>query len=263
MQDNSPRKLSQIGVTSTVSLSKTFDIRLSRIFIIVAISLLIFLSWYYMFFGMTMNMKAVGLWNEGDLFSLFLMWAIMMAGMMLPSATPVILLVEKLNFQRKVKQVAYAHSLYFVAGYLLAWVLYSALITLIQWGLHSVSLLSPMMLSRNDVFSGVLLIIAGLYQWSPLKQKCLQLCRTPLNMLTTQWREGINGAITLGFKHGQYCLACCWFLMALLFVTGVMNLKWILVLTLLVMVEKCLPRGDVMSKYIGCLLIVLGIVILF
>lgn len=216
-----------------------------------------------MFFGMTMNMKAVGLWNESDLFSLFLMWAIMMAGMMLPSATPVIMLVDKLNFQRKMKQVTYTNSLYFVVGYLLAWILYSALITLIQWGLHSVSLLSPMMSSSNDVFSGILLMVTGFYQWSPLKKKCLQLCRTPLNMLTTQWREGISGAITLGFKHGQYCLGCCWFLMALLFVTGVMNLKWILVLTLLVMVEKCLPRGDVFSKYLGCFLIVLGLVLLF
>jgi predicted metal-binding membrane protein len=215
-----------------------------------------------MFFGMTMNMKAVGLWNESDLFSLFIMWAIMMAGMMLPSATPVILLVDKLNFQRKMKEATYTHSLYFVVGYLLAWILYSALITLVQWGLHSVSLLSPMMSSSNDVFSGVLLIVAGFYQWSTLKLKCLQLCRSPLNMLTTQWREGILGAITLGFKHGQYCLACCWFLMALLFVTGVMNLKWILVLTLLVMIEKCLPRGDVISKALGCLLISLGLVIL-
>ena len=263
MQDNFQRKLLQIGEISAVLLSKISNIRYSRILTISAVFLLVFLSWSYMFFGMTMNMKAVGLWNESDLLSLFLMWAIMMAGMMLPSATPVILLVDKLNFQRKVKQVAYTHSLYFIAGYLLAWILYSALITLIQWGLHSASLLSPMMISSNDIFSSVLLIIAGLYQWSTLKQKCLQLCRSPLNMLTTQWREGINGAITLGFKHGQYCLACCWFLMALLFVTGVMNLKWILVLTLLVMIEKCLPRGDIISKALGCLLISLGLVILF
>lgn len=263
MQENSPLKLSQIGVISAVLLSKTFEIRLSRIFIILSIALLVVLSWYYMFFEMSMNMKSVGLWNEDDLFSLFLMWTIMMAGMMLPSATPVILLVNKLNCQRKLTQKVYTHSLYFIVGYLLVWLFYCVLITLIQWGLHSVSLLSPMMNSSNDIFSGVLLIIAGFYQWSPLKQKCLQLCRTPLNMLTTQWREGISGAITLGFKHGQYCLACCWFLMTLLFVTGVMNLKWILVLTLLVMVEKCLPRGDVISKYIGCIFIVLGLVLLF
>jgi len=246
-----------------VLLTKVANIRLSRAFTLLAIFLLVFLSWYYMLFGMTMNMKAVGLWNEYDLLSLFLMWAIMMAGMMLPSATPVILIVDKLNFQRKTKQVPYTHSLYFVAGYLLAWVLYSALITLIQWGLHAISILSPMMISHNDIFSGALLIIAGFYQWSRFKQKCLQLCRTPLNMLTTQWREGISGAILLGFKHGQYCLGCCWFLMALLFVTGVMNLKWILVLTLLVMIEKCFPRGDVISKLLGCLLISLGLVILF
>ena len=116
-----------------------------------------------------------------------------------------------------------------------------------------------MMISANHIFSGILLLIAGLYQWTPYKQKCLQLCRSPLSLLTTQWQEGINGAIRLGFKHGQYCLGCCWFLMALLFVTGVMNLKWIFILTLLVLVEKCLPKGDVLGKGLGILLVLLGI----
>jgi len=116
-----------------------------------------------------------------------------------------------------------------------------------------------MMVSANDFFSGGLLIIAGLYQWSPLKQRCLQLCRSPLSIITTQWKEGVVGAIKMGVTHGQYCLGCCWFLMAILFVTGVMNLKWILVLTVLVMVEKLVPKGEVVSKFIGAILIILGL----
>ncbi|NQZ79812.1 MAG: DUF2182 domain-containing protein [Colwellia sp.] len=208
---------------------------------------------------MTMNMEPVASWQLTDILMLFVMWSIMMIGMMLPSATPVILLINKLNQQRKTRQAPFTHTLFFISGYLLAWIFYSALITLIQWWLHHLSILSAMMISANHIFSGILLLIAGLYQWTPYKQKCLQLCRSPLSLLTTQWQEGINGAIRLGFKHGQYCLGCCWFLMALLFVTGVMNLKWIFILTLLVLVEKCLPKGDVLGKGLGILLVLLGI----
>ena len=227
--------------------------------IIAAISGVVLLSWYYMVFAMTMNMEPVASWQLTDILMLFVMWSIMMIGMMLPSATPVILLINKLNQQRKTRQAPFTHTLFFISGYLLAWIFYSALITLIQWWLHHLSILSAMMISANHIFSGILLLIAGLYQWTPYKQKCLQLCRSPLSLLTTQWQEGINGAIRLGFKHGQYCLGCCWFLMALLFVTGVMNLKWIFILTLLVLVEKCLPKGDVLGNGLGILLVLLGI----
>jgi len=215
-----------------------------------------------MVFAMSMNMEPIALWQFTDIFMLFVMWCIMMIGMMLPSASPVILLIDKLNRQRQVRNNAFTHTLFFTSGYLLAWVFYSALITLIQWWLHHLSILSVMMVSSNYLFSGILLIIAGLYQWTPYKQKCLQLCRSPLSLITTQWREGINGAIRLGFKHGQYCLGCCWFLMALLFVTGVMNLKWIFLLTMLVLVEKCLPKGEVLGKGLGIVLVLLGINVL-
>ncbi|MEH6450622.1 MAG: DUF2182 domain-containing protein [Oleispira sp.] len=208
---------------------------------------------------MTMNMEPVVQWDSADIAMLFLMWAVMMAGMMLPSVVPVILLVDRVNQKRKQRNSPYTQTLYFVLGYLMVWTFYSLMITFVQWGLHHLALLSPMMVSANKFFSGALLIIAGLYQWSPLKQRCLQLCRSPLSIITTQWKEGIMGAITMGVKHGQYCLGCCWFLMAILFVTGVMNLKWILVLTVLVMVEKLVPKGELVSKLIGAILICLGL----
>jgi predicted metal-binding membrane protein len=231
----------------------------SSYWVFITLLILILASWYYMVFDMTMNMEPVVQWDSADIAMLFLMWAVMMAGMMLPSVVPVILLVDRVNQQRKQRNSPYTQTLYFVLGYLMVWTFYSLMITFVQWGLHHLALLSPMMVSANKFFSGALLIIAGLYQWSPLKQRCLQLCRSPLSIITTQWKEGIMGAIAMGVKHGQYCLGCCWFLMAILFVTGVMNLKWILVLTVLVMVEKLVPKGELVSKLIGAILILLGL----
>lgn len=226
---------------------------------IVGILLIVALSWYYMVFQMTMNMEPVGQWNSLDLFMLFLMWSIMMAGMMLPSATPVILWVDKINQRRRHSGTAYIPTLYFISGYLLIWSLFSGVITLIQWWLHSLSLLSPMMVSANTHFSAVLLILAGAYQWSPLKQQCLKLCKSPLSLMTTQWQEGTWGAIRLGMIHGQYCLGCCWALMTLLFVTGVMNLKWILLMSIFIMLEKRLKKGEKFGQLSGIAFIILGI----
>jgi predicted metal-binding membrane protein len=212
---------------------------------------------------MTMNMEPVEYWDHSDIFMLFIMWTIMMAGMMLPSAIPVVLWVDKLNQQRKARGANYTHSFYFVLGYLIVWTLYSLLLTAIQYWLHQQALLTLMMDSANLYFSSFLLIAAGIYQGTSYKENCLQLCRSPLSMLTTHWREGIGGAINLGFKHGQYCLGCCWFLMSLLFVTGVMNLTWIIILTLLVITEKSLPQGLIFSKILGVGLLCLGFSLLF
>ncbi|MCP5162059.1 MAG: DUF2182 domain-containing protein [Hahellaceae bacterium] len=206
-----------------------------------------------------MNMAPIGQWHTVDVFMLFAMWAIMMAGMMLPSATPVILWVNRINQQRRRNHTAYIHTLYFVSGYLWVWSLFSGLITLLQWWLHSAALLSPMMMSANRTFSALLLITAGLYQWSPLKQQCLRLCQSPLSLISTQWREGHWGAIRLGLIHGQYCVGCCWALMVLLFITGVMNLKWILLITLFVMIEKLLSKGEWFARLTGVVLVGLGV----
>lgn len=224
------------------------------------ITLLIFIlaSWVYMVFFMTMNMSPVEQWRYSDLLMLFVMWAVMMAGMMLPSATPVVMLVDRMNRQRQSRHTAYTRTVYFVAGYLLVWAFYSVIMTLLQWWLHRWAMLSPMMTSASEGLSAALLIVAGIYQWSPLKLRCLNFCRSPLSILSTHWKEGISGALQLGIKHGQYCLGCCWFLMALLFVTGVMNLKWILILTIVVLIEKAITKGVWLSRILGGVLVIAG-----
>ncbi|HBY87148.1 MAG TPA: hypothetical protein DEO86_14885 [Colwellia sp.] len=232
---------------------------INRTFIIISVCLLIYLSWHYMLFDMTMNMDPVASWSVSDVFMLFIMWAIMMAGMMLPSAIPVILLVDKLNRQRVSSNQTYTPTIIFTFGYLITWCLYSVVITFLQYFLHHVNLLTPMMDSANLTFSASLLIIAGIYQFSSFKQNCLNLCRSPLSMLSKDWQEGVKGALLLGLKHGTYCVGCCWFLMTILFVSGVMNLKWILILTLVVVVEKVMPKGEIISKYLGALLILFGL----
>lgn len=227
--------------------------------LIITIGSVIALSWYYMTFAMTMNMEPISQWNTYDLFMLFVMWTIMMFGMMLPSAIPVILIVNNINQQRISRGAAYVHSVYFVIGYLSAWAFYSLLITFIQYWLHHIALLTPMMISNEAWFSSALLFIAGVYQWLPIKQRCLNVCRSPMGFLMKEWGEGHLKAIKLGFKHGQYCLGCCWFLMALLFVAGVMNLKWIAILTFIVVVEKMFPKGELLGRVLGLGLIVLSI----
>ncbi|MDG1733224.1 MAG: DUF2182 domain-containing protein [Thalassotalea sp.] len=208
---------------------------------------------------MTMNMEPVATWTSADIALLFMMWAIMMAGMMLPSIVPVILLIDKINSNRKRQENTYTPTLFFALGYIIIWTVYSLAITLLQWWLHHLALLSPMMISNSQNFSALILIIAGLYQFSPLKKSCLQLCRSPLSVISKQLMPGSLNAIKFGIKHGQYCVGCCWSLMAILFVTGVMNLHWILLLTLMVIVEKSLPQGELFSKAFGVLLILLGL----
>ncbi|SFC62102.1 Predicted metal-binding membrane protein [Pseudoalteromonas denitrificans DSM 6059] len=207
-------------------------------------------------------MAPISHWSTLDILLLFIMWSIMMAGMMLPSALPVILLVEKINQNRKIRKAKYSHTLYFVLGYLLSWTLYSFIITLVQYGLHYLSILSPMMISAQKWFTCLLLFSAGVYQWLPIKQRCLKLCRSPLSFIITQWQEGTLNSIKIGFKHGQYCIGCCWVLMALLFVAGVMDLKWILALTVIVLIEKLAPYGAVFSKILGIGLILSCVFIL-
>ncbi|MGS0689331.1 DUF2182 domain-containing protein [Shewanella sp. 30m-9] len=204
-----------------------------------SIILLTGLSWYYMLFDMTMVMSPH--WHIYELTMVFTMWAVMMVGMMMPSATPMILLFAKISRTRQQRSAEFVSTNLFILGYLLLWCLYSLGITLVQWQLHRLALMTPMMQSSNDIASGILLIMIGLYQVTPFKQQCLHYCRSPLNFLMSQWQEGKLGAVKMGMKHGQYCVGCCWLLMALLLVVGVMHIGWILALSILVLLEKVLP----------------------
>ena len=188
-------------------------------------------------------MPAMMHWGLGDLALVFLMWAIMMAAMMLPSAAPMVRVFSRSAEAQSDCSVGSLTGA-FVGGYLTVWTLFSALVTLAQWGLLELRLVTPMMDSASGWLSGVLLVSAGAYQFSSFKNACLNKCRTPLGFLMAEWRPGMRGAFVMGLRHGAYCTGCCAMLMLLLFVLGVMNLAWIVVLTLIVLAEKLLPPAS-------------------
>ena len=214
-------------------------------------------------------------WGPVDFALMFLMWAVMMAAMMVPSAAPMILTFAAVNRRRAVSGrnsggpivpivpiapiIPIVPTGVFLAGYLLVWSAFSLAATLGQWGLHSAALLSPMLSSASPILGGVLLLAAGAFQWSPLKYACLRQCRTPMGFLTNDWREGHRGALAMGLRHGAYCLGCCWALMGLLFVLGVMNLLWIAALAALVLAEKVAPAGHWVGRIAGLGLLAWGL----
>jgi predicted metal-binding membrane protein len=182
-----------------------------------------------------------------------------MVAMMIPSVTPMILLYASTIRRRDNKHNIMMLTCLFVLGYLAIWTGFSILATIAQWGLHTASLLSPMMVSTSPILGGVILIAAGIFQLTPLKHACLRHCRSPLGFLMTEWRDGESGAFVMGLKHGMYCVGCCWLLMVLLFVTGVMNLLWIAFIAIFVLIEKLVPIGDWVARSAGILLIGYGI----
>jgi predicted metal-binding membrane protein len=206
-----------------------------------------------------MAMPALHVWTAGYFVLMFLMWAVMMVGMMLPSAAPMILLYDHVRERQEAKGASLAGTAVFAAGYLAAWALFSLAATGAQWALERLALLSPMMDSASPWLGGGLLILAGLYQWTPLKNACLVHCRAPITYLAHHWRTGRAGAFRMGLHHGLFCVGCCWVLMALLFVFGVMNLLWIAALAIFVLLEKVLPRGDLVGRATGGLMIAAGL----
>jgi predicted metal-binding membrane protein len=206
-----------------------------------------------------MAMPSPAPWRPAELLGLFAMWAVMMVAMMLPSAAPVVVLVLGVLRRRHGSRLPLATTTAFVGGYLLVWAGYSFVATLAQWGLHSAALLSPDAMRATRLVAGALLILAGVFQWTPIKQACLSHCRSPFHFLSTEWREGAAGALVMGLRHGGWCVGCCWLLMALLFVAGVMNLAWVAVLAALVLVERVAPAGPVLGRVAGVALCGWGI----
>jgi predicted metal-binding membrane protein len=209
--------------------------------------------------GMKMSGPDLGPWSGAAIVPLFLMWAEMMVAMMLPSATPMILTFAMVNRKRREREQPWTPSAIFVLGYLLIWTSFSFAAALAQWALHGTALMSDSMVSASRWLAGVVLISAGVFQWTPLKRACLSHCRSPLNFLMTDWREGKLGALFMGLKHGTYCTGCCWLLMAILFVAGVMNIWWVAAITVWVVLEKLLPRGERIGKVAGVLLVGWGL----
>jgi predicted metal-binding membrane protein len=201
-------------------------------------------------------------WDVGETVGLALMWIVMMIAMMIPSVAPVILLFAGVSRRRRTQGVLAAPVSVFTLGYLLAWTGYAVLAALTQSALHSAALLSPAMASASPALGGTILMLAGVYQWLPVKGACLSHCRSPLGFFSAEWREGVSGALWMGFRHGSYCVGCCWALMALLFVAGVMNLVWVAAIAGFVLAEKVVPNGRLLGRITGAALAGCGLWVL-
>lgn len=204
-------------------------------------------------FGLKMTGPDMKSWGAVEFIALFLMWAEMMVAMMAPSVSPMLLTFASVNRKRRERGGPYVGTAIFLLGYIIIWTLFSLVAAAGQWILHRNALLSPMMVSANPLLGGTLLIAAGAFQWSPWKRSCLTHCQTPLQFVMSDWREGRVGALIMGLKHGTYCTGCCWLLMALLFVAGVMNLVWIALISAFVLVEKFagINLGRITGVFLG------------
>jgi len=224
------------------------------------------MAWGWLVTGAGMEMSAVemtamagmdgwlmrpAVWTLAYAALIFAMWWVMMVAMMLPSAAPMLLLFARVNRKDKEAGAPLVPIALFAAGYLLVWGGFCAVATALQWGLESARLLSPMLVTTNKWLGAGILIAAGLSQFTPLKAICLRHCRTPLGFLLGSWRPGRLGALRMGLEHGAFCLGCCWFLMALLFFGGVMNLYWIAGLAVFVLLEKTIPLGHWLGRVAG------------
>jgi predicted metal-binding membrane protein len=260
--------------------------RRDRLFIWISLVLVTALAWAYLVhldrqmsssmahdsmmaeMGMAMDMP----WGATDVFFTFTMWAVMMVGMMTGTAAPMLLLFAGAHAARGTRGMPPAvnppHPTYpthatlmFGLGYTIVWVAFSAGAAVAQWLLHQTAMLTPAMAASSGRLAGGILVAAGAYQLTPVKGACLTRCRSPLGFLMTQWRDGAIGALQMGLRHGAYCLGCCWLLMCLLFVVGVMNLAWVAALTAFVLVEKIGPFGLIVARVAGAIMIVAGLLV--
>lgn len=224
-----------------------------------ALAALTLLAWLYLWsgagFGPMADMPGMaGAMPASDWPLTVLMWAAMMVAMMLPSAGPAILLYGTVS--RHSEKARTPPTAAFLGGYFACWTLFAVLAATLQYALERASFASPMSMTLVSInAAGAVLILAGLYQLTPLKDACLGKCRSPAQFLWRHFRPGSWGAFRLGLLHGAYCVGCCWLLMALLFVGGVMNLAWIALLTLLVAAEKLLPGGPWIARVAGIAMI--------
>lgn len=247
-------------------------IRRDRLLLIGGVAALTLITWWYMVvearsmsvtgvcecFGLRMSGPDTKAWGWVELIALCLMWSEMMVAMMAPTAAPMLLTFAAVNRRRRERERPFVPTAVFLAGYLAVWCLFSVGAALGQWTLHGLSLLSPMMTSTSPMLGGMILIGAGLFQWTPLKTACLWHCGNPLTFIMSEWREGKGGALRMGIKHGVYCSGCCWLLMLVLFVTGVMNLTWIALLSFGVLIEKLFPQQLWLSRAMGAGLVAWG-----
>ena len=242
-------------------------LRRERLILGGCLAAMVILAWLYLLHTMTampdmdmpgMVMPELHEWGPSTALLLFVMWTVMMVAMMVPSAAPMILAFLAVNQRRQAVDRPLVPVGIFLLGYLTVWTGFSAVATLAEWRLHQAALLSAAMAATSPALNGGLLIVAGIFQWTPLKRTSLKGCRSPLSFLMSEWREGTAGAFVMGLRHGAYCVGCCWVLMALLFVAGVMNLLWVAIIALFVMAEKISPKGELLAHVAGIALIIAG-----
>jgi len=248
-------------------------LRRDRMVLVAGLVAVLVMAWGWLVAGAGMEMSAVemtamagmdgwlmrpAVWTPAYAVLIFAMWWVMMVAMMLPSAAPMLLLFARVNRKDKSAGAPLVPTALFAAGYLLGWAGFCAVAAALQWGLESARLLSPMLVTTNRWLGAGILIAAGLSQFTPLKAMCLRHCRTPLGFLLGNWRSGRLGALRMGLEHGAFCLGCCWFLMALLFFGGVMNLYWIAGLAVFVLLEKTVPLGHWLGRLAGAVLVAWG-----
>ena len=202
------------------------------------------------------------IWMFSDFFLLFMMWSVMMIAMMTPSILPMLMLYTTLNSRKKIQGQDSASPMILLSGYLLSWILFSLFITFPQYFLHTNGYLNMMMEPMHAALAAFVLILAGIYQFTPYKDACLNVCQSPLSFLTNNWQDGKLGAFIIGYKHGFYCVGCCWALMLTLFALGVMNILWVIVLTIFVLLEKLSYNYPMIyRRAVGTFLIIWGLVL--
>ena len=254
-------------------------LRRERLVVVGGLLLITALAWCWVLIGSGTGMSAISMttwrfpppahgslvenWSVGYTLVMLFMWWIMMIAMMTPSAAPMILLYARAyrHEQRQGKlPTGVVPTFVFALGYLMSWAAFSLIATGLQWSFERAGLVHQMMMwSISPFFTAGLLITAGLYQLTPLKSVCLEHCRSPSQYLAQHFKPGTLGALRLGWKHGLYCLGCCWFLMALLFAGGIMNLLWIAGLTIYVLVEKVAPKGQLIARVAGVAMVLVGL----
>ncbi len=245
------------GLAGSGTFHRGIEAALRRDRLLIALSLagVVGLAWLYLW-SMAMPMPAMG---AAALALSFTMWLVMMAGMMLPGAAPTVLLYGAMVRKHAERGSVLPAVWIFVSGYLLVWAGFSLAAALLQAALEHAGLLTSMMASASKRLSGALLVAAGVYQLTPLKNLCLSKCRNPVQFFMTHWRPGAAGALRMGMAQGAYCVGCCWVLMLLLFAAGVMNLAWVALIAVFVLLEKLLPAGRLTSRIAGGALVVLGL----
>ncbi|HVJ30997.1 MAG TPA: DUF2182 domain-containing protein [Gammaproteobacteria bacterium] len=245
-----------------------------RRLIAVALAALVVLAWSYLLVlsrqmsddASMASMPGMGDETGGSLRSFaltVLMWWTMMIGMMVPSAAPMILLFGTVQRRQLAAESPKLRVALFTAGYLVIWGAFSVLAAAAQIALTRLALLAPIDLAVTAWLGVLLVALAGVYQLTPLKNACLRRCRSPAEFLSSHWRRGNAGAFRMGVEHGCYCVGCCWLLMGLLFVVGIMNLVWVAVIAAFVLIEKLVPQGETTAKINGFALLALALFLAF